>query len=156
MAMLSGQQKLIGSSLLRQQQPLSEINVTPFVDVMLVLLVIFMITAPVIARGVQVDLPQATSNRLGSDQKPIQIAIDAAGQVYVGKSPVTIDAFAPLMVQMAQASGDPASIRVFVSADQSLDYGVVMGIVSQISTAGFSKVALLSDAKTHVGAKVTQ
>lgn len=128
-------------------QYLSEINVTPFVDVMLVLLVIFMITAPMMATGIKVDLPQARTQQLAADMEPIEISIDAAGQIYLGEAPVTPEDFAPRLQQLAQASGDPTQMRVFVGADRSIDYGAVMGVVSQIASAGFTKVAFLSDSR---------
>lgn len=130
-----------------QPQYLSDINVTPFVDVMLVLLVIFMITAPMMATGVKVDLPQTRTQQLAADMEPIEISIDAAGQIYIGKAAVAPDEFAPTLQQLAQASGDPTQMRVFVGADRSIDYGAVMGVVSQIAHAGFTKVAFLSDSR---------
>lgn len=128
-------------------QYLSDINVTPFVDVMLVLLVIFMITAPMMATGIKVDLPQARTQQLVADMEPIEISIDAAGQIYVGEALVAPDEFPTTLQQLAQASGDPTQMRVFVGADRSIDYGVVMGVVSQIANAGFIKVAFLSDSR---------
>lgn len=126
---------------------MSEINVTPFVDVMLVLLVIFMIAAPMMTTGIQVDLPEARTAQLASDTEPVKISIDAEGGIFLGDAPVASGEFQETLVQMAQASGNPAEVRVFVSADRSLDYGFVMAIVSHIADAGFTKVAFLSDPK---------
>jgi biopolymer transport protein TolR len=126
---------------------LSDINVTPFVDVMLVLLVIFMITAPMMATGVKVDLPQAHTRQLAADMKPVEVAIDADGQIFVNESPVAADDFALALHAIAEDSGDPAQMRVFVSADRSIDYGAVMAVVSQIANAGFTRVAFLSDSR---------
>lgn len=132
---------------------LSEINVTPFVDVMLVLLVIFMVTAPMMATGIKIDLPQAHNRELAADQKPIEISIDGSGQIYLDGAPIAPGDFVPALQQLAQASGDPTQMRVFVGADRSLDYGRVMQIVSQIASVGFTKVAFLSDSRVGVGAK---
>jgi biopolymer transport protein TolR len=132
---------------------LSDINVTPFVDVMLVLLVIFMITAPMMTTGIKVDLPQAHTQQLAADLKPIEISIDGAGQIYLGGAPIAASDFVPTLQQIAQASGDPTQLRVFVGADRSLDYGRVMQVVAQIAGVGFTKVAFLSDSRAGVGAK---
>ena len=147
------------SSFLRGKGPagrphyLSEINVTPFVDVMLVLLVIFMITAPMMATGMKVDLPQARTQELAADLKPIEISIDGSGHIYLGGAAIAPDDFVPSLQQLAQASGDPTQMRVFVGADRSLDYGRVMQVVSQIASVGFTKVAFLSDSRVAVGEK---
>lgn len=153
MAMLPGTSGGFGAG---KTQPISDINVTPLVDVMLVLLIIFMITAPLVAAGVDVDLPQNKAKQLVSDQKPVEVSIDGTGQIYLGDIPVARENFAPSMQQLASASGDPATIRIFVRADQALDYGFVMGIVSEIGAAGFVKVAFLSDPRPAGGAKVVQ
>lgn len=127
---------------------LSEINVTPLVDVMLVLLVIFMITAPLVATGVKVDLPQAKTAELASDQKPMLVSINAAGEIFIGDAPVAREALGTTLRQIAEVSGDPAALRVFVRADRTIAYGTVMQIVSEVGTAGFVKVAFLSDSSS--------
>lgn len=136
-----------GSNIMRPQ-PMSEINVTPLVDVMLVLLIIFMVTVPLVAKGVDVDLPQNTANQVVSDEKPIEISVDGTGQIFIGELPVARDNLGATLEQLAQSSGDPSKARIFVRADQSLDYGIVMGVVSQVAAAGFVKVAFLSDPRT--------
>lgn len=125
-------------------QPMAEINVTPLVDVMLVLLIIFMVTAPLASAGVQVDLPKTRAKAVVSDGKPLEISVDALGQVYIGPLPVSRADLGPSLAQLARSFDDPRTVRVFVSADASLDYGVVMGVVAQVSEAGFVKVAFLS------------
>lgn len=150
MAMLSGPSGSLGGG---RPQPMSEINVTPLVDVMLVLLIIFMVTAPLVAAGVDVDLPRNKAKQLVSDQKPIEVSIDGSGQIYLGGIPIARENFAPSMQQLATATSDPAHARIFVRADQALDYGFVMGIVSEVSAAGFVKVAFLSEPRPVNGEK---
>lgn len=126
-------------------QPMSEINVTPLVDVMLVLLIIFMVTAPLIAAGVDVDLPQEKAREVVSDQKPVEISIDASGQIFLGDLALPRQDFAASMQQLATASGDPEQTRIFVRADRKLDYGFVMSVITEVADAGFTKVAFLTD-----------
>lgn len=126
-------------------QPMSEINVTPLVDVMLVLLIIFMVTAPLIAAGVDVDLPQEKAREVVSDQKPVEISIDASGQIFVGDMALPRQDFAASMQQLAASSEDPEHTRIFVRADRKLDYGFVMGVIAEVADAGFTKVAFLTD-----------
>ena len=132
---------------------LSDINVTPFVDVMLVLLVIFMVAAPMMATGLKIDLPQARTKQLASDMEPIEISIDGSGEIYIGEAVVAPGDFPSTLQQLALASGDPSQMRVFVGADRALDYGAVMGVVSHIASAGFTKVAFLSDARVRADEK---
>lgn len=127
---------------------LSEINVTPFVDVMLVLLIIFMVAAPMVAHGVDVNLPKSSARQIGPGQGPIEVSIDANKQISVGKLLVAETEFSSQMRVLASASSSLAEARVLVRADTSLDYGYVMGIVSQVSDAGFVKVAFLTDPKS--------
>lgn len=145
MALLPGSSAggLVGPG--QRPQPLSDINVTPFVDVMLVLLVIFMVTASMLPAGVDVDLPSARARQLVSDSEPVEISIDAGGQIFIGEARIAPDRFGAALGQLAEASDDPAAVRIFVRADRSLDYGTVMEIVSQVGAAGFSRVAFLSD-----------
>jgi biopolymer transport protein TolR len=145
MAMLSGSSGYGIGAGARRPQPMSEINVTPFVDVMLVLLVIFMITAPLIATGVDVDLPQAKAKQLASDRKPIQISVDSAGHIFVDDAPIARDQFGLTLANLALAAGDPESERVFVRADRVLAYGDVMGLVAEVGAAGFTRVAFVSE-----------
>lgn len=126
-------------------QPMSEINVTPLVDVMLVLLIIFMLAVPQIAAGVDVDLPQERAKAIVSDQKPVEIGIDGKGQIFLGEVALARQDFAASMQQLAQTTSNPGSVRIFVRADRGLDYGFVMGVIADVSGAGFSKVAFLTD-----------
>ena len=125
--------------------PMSEINVTPMVDVMLVLLIIFMVTAPLLVTGVPVDLPDSKAKALKSDDVPIQVTMDAKGQVFIDKQIVPASAFTAKLAALREARQDDA--RIYVRADRSLDYGRVMEVVGEVSAAGFKKVALVSEGK---------
>jgi len=125
-----------------RRAPMAEINVTPMVDVMLVLLIIFMVTAPLLVTGVPVDLPDSKASALKADDKPIQISLDNTGAVFIDDARIAADTLsAKLAAIHAARSDDP---RVYVRAARSLDYGRVMGVVGEVSAAGFRKVALVS------------
>jgi biopolymer transport protein TolR len=127
----------------RRRRPLAEINVTPFVDVMLVLLIIFMVTAPLLVAGVPVDLPDSKAKALPTDATPIQISINQTGAIYIGRQAVPYPALAAKLEALRTARPDKA--RVYVRADKSLDYGFVMQIVGDVNAAGFTKVALVAE-----------
>jgi len=124
---------------------MSDINVTPFVDVMLVMLVVFMVATPLLPTGVDVNLPEAPAKQVGTDRKPIEVSLDASGQLYVRQAPVDREELPALLRHLVEAEGDPTEVRIFVRADRSLPYGEVMQVVTQIGGAGFSKVAFLSE-----------
>jgi biopolymer transport protein TolR len=132
----------------RRKMPMAEINVTPMVDVMLVLLIIFMVTAPLLVTGVPIDLPDSKAKALKSDDTPIQISIDGKGQVFVDKMQVPAASLPAKLAAIREArSGAADDARVYVRADKGLDYGAVMAIVGEVSAAGFRKVALISDSR---------
>jgi biopolymer transport protein TolR len=122
---------------------MAEINVTPLVDVMLVLLIIFMVTAPLLVAGVPVDLPDAKAQSLPQDQSPIQISLNAAGELFVDRMPIAPAALPAKLAALREARSDEA--RVYVRADRGLDYGRVMQVVGDVNSAGFKKVALVTD-----------
>ena len=126
----------------RRYKPLAEINVTPLVDVMLVLLVIFMVTAPLMTSGVNVDLPKTNANPLSSDSTPVTVSINAKGDIYLQDTQVDIDALVPKIQAIAQ--NDP-NRRIFVRGDKDLAYGRIMQVMGTITQGGFTKVALLAD-----------
>lgn len=121
---------------------MAEINVTPMVDVMLVLLIIFMVTAPLLVTGVPVDLPDSKAAALKADDKPVQVSLDRAGTVFVDDAAVAEDGLVARLAALHTAKG--GDVRVFVRADRALDYGRVMTVVGEVSAAGFRKVALVS------------
>jgi biopolymer transport protein TolR len=131
-----------------KRQPMADINITPMVDVMLVLLIIFMVTAPLLVTGVPIDLPDSKAKALKSDDRPIQVSIDAKGQVFIDQMKIAGPALAPKLAAIhADRSGADDEPRVYVRADRALDYGRVMQLVGEVSAAGFRKVALVSDAR---------
>ena len=121
-------------------RPMSEINVTPFVDVMLVLLVIFMVTAPLLTVGVQVDLPQSKAKAIPGDDEPLAISVKADGTVWLMETPITADALVPRLNAITGANPD---VRVFIRGDASINYGRVMEIMGLINSAGYRRVALV-------------
>ncbi|MGH7058349.1 MAG: protein TolR [Acetobacteraceae bacterium] len=123
-------------------RPLAEINVTPLVDVMLVLLIIFMVTAPLMTSGVTVNLPKANAQPVNQDATPITISIDASGQIYLGDTQVPLNTLVSKLG--AIANNDPAR-RIFVRGDRSLTYGRIMQVMATITQGGFTKVALLAE-----------
>jgi biopolymer transport protein TolR len=122
--------------------PVSEINVTPLVDVMLVLLIVFMVAAPLMASGVKVDLPTSNAKPLNEEKPPIAVSLDAHGQVYVDKTAVDDKTLLPAL---AQASGGDRERRIYLRGDQSLPYGKVIATMGAINDAGYAKVALVSE-----------
>ncbi len=124
-------------------RPMSEINVTPFVDVMLVLLVVFMVAAPLLSAGVEINLPDSEASALtDEDNKAIQLFIKKDGQIFIGETKIKEGAL--LTILGAQTNNDPDR-RIYINADEALDYGQVMKVLGSINGAGFRKVALISD-----------
>ena len=124
----------------RARAPMAEINVTPLVDVMLVLLIIFMVTAPLLTAGVPVNLPQSKAGALKQDQEPVTVSIEPSGKVYIGEEEVAEDALGERFATIAAA--EPP--QVYLRADRTLDYGAVMRVLGELNRAGLNKVALVS------------
>jgi biopolymer transport protein TolR len=126
----------------RSRRQMSEINVTPFVDVMLVLLVVFMITAPLLSSGVPVDLPKSDAKPISQeDNKPLEITLSKDSKIYVGDTEVSRSKLVNLLTSM---TNDDPDRRIFIRADLALNYGQVMDILGLLNGNGFRKVALLS------------
>jgi len=121
---------------------MSEINVTPLVDVMLVLLIIFMVTAPLLVAGVPVDLPDAQASGLPQENEPVQLSIDGGGRIFVNDDEVALAGLPDRLSQLAHGRAEPP--RIYVRADKGLDYGLVMRVVGDVNAAGFTKVALVT------------
>jgi len=120
--------------------------VTPFVDVMLVLLIIFMVTAPLLTVGVPVDLPKTKAAVLNKTDEPLVISVNSKGEIFVQKAKVPKEKFIPRLIAVTDANPE---IRIFVRGDKSLEYGRVMEIMGAVSAAGFKKVSLLAQLPTR-------
>lgn len=124
-------------------RPMAEINVTPMVDVMLVLLIIFMVAAPLLTAGVPIDLPDSKAKAISDeDNKPLEVSISKDGRIFVGETEVTEERIITILTSMTEDNPDR---RIYIRADKSLDYGKVMRILGNINGAGFNKVALISE-----------
>ena len=127
-------------------RPMAEINVTPFVDIMLVLLVVFMVTAPLLTAGVPIDLPDSNAQAISDeDDKPLEVTLNKDGEIFVGETEVKQSRLVALLGSLTENNPDA---RIYIRADQSLDYGKVMEVLGGINGAGFRKVALISNAST--------
>jgi biopolymer transport protein TolR len=126
----------------RRRAPMAEINVTPLVDVMLVLLIIFMVTAPLLVAGVPVNLPDSRAKPLEQQQKPVQISLDTAGKLYVDDVETPMAGLANKLASLPHGADAP---QIYLRADRSLDYGRVMQVMGEISRAGLTKVALVTN-----------
>jgi len=146
--MVGGASYRTGNGRTARYQPMSEINVTPFVDVMLVLLVVFMITAPLLTVGVEIDLPKAESEALSGDDEPLTVSIDAEGQLFLQESRIALDELGPKLIAI---TGENPEARIFIRGDRAIDYGRVMQVMSTINMAGFTRVALIT--VTPIGEK---
>lgn len=125
-------------------RPMAEINVTPFVDVMLVLLIIFMVAAPLLTAGVPIDLPDSKAKAISDeDNKPLEVTISKDGAIFVGETSVERPRLVTILTSMTE---DNPERRIYIRADKGIDYGQVMSILGEINGAGFSKVALISEA----------
>ena len=123
-------------------RPLAEINVTPLVDVMLVLLIIFMVTAPLMTSGVSVDLPKTTAKPLNSDSEPLTVSIKADGSIFLQDQSIDVG---DLVAKLQTISQNNPERRIFVRGDKDLAYGRIMEVMGTITQGGFTKVALLAE-----------
>ena len=127
-----------------RRAPMAEINVTPLVDVMLVLLIIFMVTAPLLAAGVPVDLPQNRAAPLDQQVKPVQLSIDKGGAIFIDDAPVSANALPARLAAIAAQPAPAEGRRIYLRADRALDYGRVMMVMGELNHAGLNRVALVS------------
>lgn len=130
----------------RRHSAIAEINMTPFIDVMLVLLIIFMVAAPLIATGVPLDLPQTGAKPINVDQKPITVAIDSKGQIFLQDQPTLEPDLVNKLQSLAKQGFDE---RIYVRGDRQVDYGRVASVMSTITAAGFRRVALVTEPATR-------
>ncbi len=125
-----------------EREPMSEINVTPFVDVMLVLLIIFMVTAPLLTVGVQVDLPETSADTLPEESEPLTLTINSKGEVFIQEAKIE---FNNLIKKILAVSNNRTDTRIYVRGDKTINYGRVLEVMGKLSGSGFTKVALISE-----------
>ncbi|MDC2968821.1 protein TolR [Candidatus Pelagibacter sp.] len=125
-----------------KNEPMSEINVTPFVDVMLVLLIIFMVTAPLLTVGVQVDLPESSADTLPEETEPLTLTINSKGEIFIQETQVEYE---KIIKKILAVSNNRTDTRIFVRGDKTINYGRVLEIMGMLSGSGFTKVALISE-----------
>ncbi len=123
-------------------RPMSEINVTPFVDVMLVLLIIFMVTAPLLTVGVPIDLPKTESKEIEGDKEPLTISINKEGKIYLQESEIELDEIVPKLLAISEQGYEE---RIYVRGDRSSNYGAIMRVMGTVSAAGFRRIALVTE-----------
>jgi biopolymer transport protein TolR len=125
----------------KKNRPVSNINVTPMVDVMLVLLIVFMVTAPLLTVGVPVNLPKVEANSLDAQKEPLEISINENNEIYLGEDLIV---FEELISKVKIIAGSNNDIRIFLRADTSINYGEVMKVLGALNTSGFLKIALVT------------
>ena len=123
------------------KRPMSDINVTPMVDVMLVLLIVFMVAAPLLTVGVPIDLPQTKAKELNTDSKPITVSVTPAGDIFLGDKPTSVDT---LIADITAQAPNGTDERIYVRGDQTANYGAVMKVMGVLSAGGFSKIGLIT------------
>jgi len=123
---------------------MAEINVTPMVDVMLVLLIIFMVSAPLLTVGVPIDLPQTKAKSLDQDKEPLTISVNTKGEIYLQNSEIKIEELVAKLQAVTQARGG-SDERIYVRGDKKVDYGTIMRVMGRLSSAGFRRVALVTE-----------
>jgi len=134
----------VGKRRHRRKPVMAEINVTPMVDVMLVLLIIFMVAAPLLTVGVPLDLPQTQAKSLDQDKEPLTVSVNTKGEVFLQNSEIKIDELVPKLQAVTQARGGNDE-RIYVRGDKKVDYGTVMRVMGRLSAAGFRRVALVTE-----------
>src|SRR5882757_8780194 len=144
MAMSAGSAAVAGRRRHRRRPVMAEINVTPMVDVMLVLLIIFMVSAPLLTVGVPLDLPQTQAKSLDQNQEPLTVSVNVKGEVYLQNTEIPVEELVPKLRAVTEARGG-AEERIFVRGDKQVDYGTVMKVMGRISAAGFRRVALVTE-----------
>jgi biopolymer transport protein TolR len=126
----------------RRRTMMAEINVTPFVDVMLVLLIVFMVAAPLLTVGVPIDLPESQAKSIEQDREPLTISVNDKGQVFLQNTEIPVDEIVPKLKAIAK---NGAEERIFVRGDRKVDYGTVMRVMGRLSAAGYRRVALVTE-----------
>ncbi len=127
-----------------RNEPMSEINVTPFVDVMLVLLIIFMVTAPLLTSGIKINLPESSSILKNEKKDPVTVSINSKGEIFIQKNKFTKD---QLIKKLTLLKKNNQNLKIYIKGDKKLDYGKVMDLMNLINRSGFKKVALVTRLK---------
>ena len=133
---------ILGAGRRGRRSPMAEINVTPMVDVMLVLLIIFMVAAPLMTVGVPIDLPKTQARQLNTEQQPVTVSVNTEGVIFVGDTQVPLEG---VVEAVTAASTNGIEDRVYVRGDGTASYGAVMQVMGALSGAGFTKIGLLTD-----------
>jgi biopolymer transport protein TolR len=128
----------------RKHAPMHEINVTPFVDVMLVLLIIFMVTAPLLTVGVPIELPEAKGQQLQSNKEPVTISVDRSGKIFIQETEIKLDEIAPKLKAISKNGYEE---QIFIRGDKGIDYGTVMRVMARVKAGGFTKVSLVTESE---------
>ncbi len=128
----------------RRRRPamMSEINVTPFVDVMLVLLIVFMVAAPLLTVGVPIDLPESQAKSMDQDREPLTVSVNEKGQVFLQNTEIAVEDLVPKLKAIGKGGTDE---RIYVRGDRKVDYGTVMRVMGRLSAAGYRRVALVTE-----------
>ena len=135
----------------RRRPVMAEINVTPFVDVMLVLLIVFMVSAPLLTVGVPLDLPQSQAKSLEQDREPLTISVNVQGQVFLQNSEVNVEELVTKLKAVTDARGGGLDERIYVRGDKKVDYGTMMRVMGRLSAAGYHRVALVTEVEQGGG-----
>jgi biopolymer transport protein TolR len=144
MAMNGGTAAVAGRRRHRRRPVMAEINVTPMVDVMLVLLIIFMVSAPLLTVGVPLDLAQTKAKTLEQDKEPLTVSVNAKGQIYLQNTEIAVEELVPKLRAIIEARGGVEE-RIYVRGDKAIDYGAVLKVMGRLSEAGFGRMALVSE-----------
>jgi biopolymer transport protein TolR len=142
---------ILGPGRRGRRSPMAEINVTPMVDVMLVLLIIFMVAAPLLVAGVPVDLPDSRAGALDQDQQPVAISLDPQGRIFIDETEVAEADLPARLEQLVASSNEEGGPRIFLRADRGLEYGRVMRVMGEINRAGLRRVAMVTTSQSETG-----
>jgi len=126
----------------RRRGLMNEINVTPFVDVMLVLLIVFMVTAPLLTAGIEVELPKTEARQLSAEQRPLTVTVQANGKIFIQETEIELDALLPRLEALAKEGYES---RIYIRADSKAEYGPVAAVMARMSTAGYTNLGLVTE-----------
>jgi biopolymer transport protein TolR len=135
----------------RRRSVMSEINVTPFVDVMLVLLIVFMVSAPLLTVGVPIELPQSQAKALSQDNEPLTVSVNVDGKVFLQDQEIQIDDLVPKLKAIVDARHGTLNDQIYVRGDKKVDYGTMMRVMGRLSSAGYHRVALVTEVEQGGG-----